>query len=78
MSVPEGYDPETFEYVGPCPTCGTDHGNMAGPETLGGQLECVRTLASRARDVTLMALVDQTRAAVDAATKSAIVRHFRS
>lgn len=48
--TPAGYDAETGEYVGPCPNCGTDHGRRAGPETMGGAMECIRRRADALGD----------------------------
>ena len=50
MTQREGYDPETYEYVGPCPDCGTNHGGHSGPETLGGALRCLEARAAAAGD----------------------------
>lgn len=39
--IVDGYDTTTWDYVGPCPACGTDHGGGLGPGTLSGDMACL-------------------------------------
>lgn len=48
-ALPEGFDPATFEYVGPCSRCGTGHDGHP-PETLGGAIRCVEAQARQLGD----------------------------
>lgn len=72
-----GYDPETFEYVGPCPDCDGDHGDAGGPETLGGRLACLEAQAMAHNIPAVTAAVDQVRAHVASMRNSALARLIR-
>jgi hypothetical protein len=65
--MPEGYDPESGEYVGPCPSCGTDHGGVDDAGTLRGQLACMRARAVALGDDDLTARIDMGRVYVNVA-----------
>ena len=51
--MPAGYA-ENGEYEGPCPDCGTDHGDAAGPETIGGKMACLQAQAVAAGNAELV------------------------
>ena len=55
-----GYD-ERGEYVGPCPDCGTDHGDASGPETLGGKMACLQAQAVALGDANLVGQIGMAR-----------------
>lgn len=60
---PDGYDDEG-NWLGPCDRCGGNHEGYP-PDTLGGELRCVRARAESIGEPRLVAEVDEAMAYLD-------------